>query len=261
VTDGTTSSDCATGGASTQVAFCIYNGSSWAYSNSGFVSLAGPNSFGTGGTLNLLNSTATNPFQLPSGSPSNLPLTFGGNVSFGLYGNSSTVICFGKGSANANAFCLNSAGNFKTLSAGMFSFVGSATDASASVDSSVCRQGAGVIEIGSGTGCGTTGKLQASGYISVGTKFTTNAGCSEVTTVGGGTAGKITTVGSTSCTTIVTLGDTATAPNGWMCNVHDITTSADYYNPHITSTATTATIVTGTIVAGDVLEFGCSTGY
>lgn len=102
----------------------------------------------------------------------------------------------------------------------------------------------------------------ATDYISAGTKFTTNAGCGESagTTTGGATAGKFTTAGSTSCTSIVTFGNTATAPNGWACYAHDLTTTGDYNNPRTSSNGTTLTIVTGTIVASDVIEFGC-VGY
>lgn len=139
----------------------------------------------------------------------------------------------------------------------------SSTATSLAKDTSVCRPAAGVVGIGSAANANdTTGKVKASGYISAGTKFTTNGGCGETsgTTTGGGTAGKFTTSGSSSCTSIVTFGDSATAPNGWACFAHDLTTSADYNNPRTSSTTTTLTIVTGTIVSGDVIEFGC-VGY
>lgn len=152
-------------------------------------------------------------------------------------------------------FNWNFDGEITEPSSGAYCFTSGAS-AKAGSDTCISRDSAGVMEVGS-TAADTTGKLKAAAFISVGTKFTTNAGCSEVTTVGGATAGKITTVGSTGCTTIVTMGNSATAPNGWACYAHDLTTSADYNNPHVSSTATTATIVTGTIVSGDVIEFGC----
>jgi hypothetical protein len=126
------------------------------------------------------------------------------------------------------------------------------------IDTAISRSAAGVIAVGvSNTAGSTTGKVKASGYMSVGTKFTTNNGCTDSATAGGATAGTF-TVGSTSCTEVITMGDSATAPNGWSCTVVDITTLADVTNPHqTTSNATTATIVTGTVVSGDKIQFSC----
>lgn len=127
-------------------------------------------------------------------------------------------------------------------------------------DLGISRSSAGVFAIGNSGAGDTTGRVKAAGYMSVGTKFTTNAGCGESagTIVGGATAGKITTAGSTSCTTIITFGNGASAPNGWDCSVTDLTTAADAHNPRLSaSNATTATIITGTIVASDVLSVSC----
>ncbi len=141
-------------------------------------------------------------------------------------------------------------------------WVASSTTATGTLDTTVSRDGAGVVDVGTAQG-NTTGKLQASAFISKGTKFTTNGGCGESsgTIVGGGTAGAITTAGSVSCTTIVTMGDSATAPNGWACNAVDLTTAIDALNPHQSATTTTtATFVTGAIVANDVIQVSCN-GY
>lgn len=107
-------------------------------------------------------------------------------------------------------------------------------------------------------GASGAGGLQAGYWKSTGTKYTQDTGCGTIaTSSGGATAGKFTTVGSTSCTTVITFGNSATATNGWACFAHDLTTSADFINPHTSSSTTTLTIVTGTIVSGDVIEFGC----
>lgn len=131
-------------------------------------------------------------------------------------------------------------------------------------DIGISRKSAGILSI-TGAGAGnhtvgdTTGSVAGSSFRSAGTKFTTNAGCGESagTIAGGASAGAITTAGSTSCTTIVTFGDTDTTVTRWACFAHDITTTADYANPRVSSNTTTATIVTGTIVAGDVIELAC----
>lgn len=131
-------------------------------------------------------------------------------------------------------------------------------------DTGISRPGvAGTLAFGAGTAGSSNARLEAGAYLIAGTKFATNAGCGESagTTTGGATAGKFTTAGSTSCTSIITMGSAIAAINGWSCWVHDATTSADYNNPHISSTSTTqVTIVSGTIVAADVLEWGC-VGY
>ncbi len=133
--------------------------------------------------------------------------------------------------------------------------------ATGSFDTGISRTAADYTAVGNGTAADTSGKVKAAGYMSVGTTFTTNAGCGEGALVGGATAGKITTAGSTSCTDIITMGNSATAPNGWQCSFTDLTTAGDAANPHETaSTATTVTWVSGTIVAADVVSFGC-VGY
>jgi hypothetical protein len=98
------------------------------------------------------------------------------------------------------------------------------------------------------------GNESTASYISTGTTFTTNAGCSETSLTGGATAGSF-VAGATSCTTTVTMGNSATAPNGWACSVWDLTTTANAFK----ETATTATSVTlsGTATANDKIVFGC----
>lgn len=201
--------------------------------------------------------SGTQGIQTIAGSSSQPGYTFTSGISnSGWFSGSASSACWI--STASTTSCQNSTG----LEVSNTSFLGWSVSATAtgtknlSLSDDNSTSGLGVLDIGSG-GSGTTGKIKASSYMSVGTKFTTNAGCSETTLVGGGSVGKFSTVGSTGCTTIVTMGDTATAPNGWACFAHDLTTSADYNNPRVSSNATTATIVTGTIVSGDVIEFGC----
>ena len=132
-------------------------------------------------------------------------------------------------------------------------------DAVVGCDTGDSRLAADVEGVGNGTPGDTSGKLKAAGYMSIGTTFTTNNGCTDAATAGGATAGTF-TVGAavTSCTEVITMGNSATAPNGWSCNALDLTTGADVTNPHQTATSTTtATIVTGTIVASDKIQFSC----
>jgi hypothetical protein len=192
--------------------------------------------------------------QVPVGVIGGAGLQFVGDTAgAGFYRNAATTYDITNGTVN---MILLSNSFVKLRSSEAFA-ISSTTDANGAADVCWDRSAAGVWRADTDSACSDgTARLKAAGYISVGTKFASNAGCSETTLLGGATAGSFHAV-STSCTVIITLGNTATAPNGWACYAHDLTTSADYNNPHVSSTTTTATIVTGTIVSGDVIEFGC----
>jgi hypothetical protein len=192
----------------------------------------------------------------PNGSPTAPTYSFSTFPTIGLYTNANLGPVLAN---NADIFGVNSSG---TLLLGFattcysWSSSGTSPFPNGNTDTRICRPSAGVVEIGT-TNANSNGVLEAASYISEGTKFTTNNGCTDSATAGGATAGTF-TVGSTSCTEVVTMGNSATAPNGWSCTVVDITTLADVTNPHqTTSNATTATFVTGTVVSGDKIQFSC----
>jgi hypothetical protein len=201
----------------------------------------------------------TNPVFLPAGTPTTGGIAFTGDaVGAGIYNPANSIYGLKNGT---NEFMRLLAAGIKGVSGGCYGMTASSTSSTGAYDTGMGRSAAGVFNFNTDTGCSNgQGKLKAAAYISTGTTFTGNAGCSETTLVGGAAAGKFTAV-STSCTVILTLGNSATAPNGWSCWAHDLTTAADYNNPRISaSSATTVTIVTGTIVSSDVIEFGC-VGY
>jgi len=121
-------------------------------------------------------------------------------------------------------------------------------------DVSVSRLASGVVGFGNGTLGSTNAVLKDAAQISVGTTFTSSAGCTETTLTGGATAGSF-LAGATACTTTITMGNTATSPNGWACSVWDVTTTTD----SLKETASTATTVTfsGTVVLSDKVIFSC----
>lgn len=92
-------------------------------------------------------------------------------------------------------------------------------------------------------------------FIDAGTTFTSSGACSETSLTGGATTGSF-VAGATSCTTVITTG--LTAPNGWACNVHDLTTPADSVKQ--TASSTTTATFSGTVVLSDVIQFHCD-GY
>jgi hypothetical protein len=96
------------------------------------------------------------------------------------------------------------------------------------------------------------------GTLVEGTKFTSNAGCSETALVGGATAGSFTSGTTGTCTVTITMGGSATAPNGWACFANDLTTPSDTIKQ--TATSTTTATLSGTTVSGDAINFSC-TGF
>jgi hypothetical protein len=130
---------------------------------------------------------------------------------------------------------------------------GSGTPSTA-VDTTLCRNAAGIVEIGSGTSCNTVGSLILGGVISEGTAFSAS-GCSNSTHTGGSTAGSFHSGTSGTCTVTVTMGNSLTAPNGWACSVWDTTTTTDIITE--TTFTTTTAVFSGTTVSGDVIIFAC----
>jgi hypothetical protein len=124
-------------------------------------------------------------------------------------------------------------------------------------DTFMSRCASNVFCFGTATNGNNTGTLKAASYMSVGTTFTSNAGCSETSLAGGATAGKYVSGTTGTCTVIITMGNSATAPNGWACSVSDETTAN--LMRETASTTTTATF-SGTAVTSDVIVFGCM-GY
>lgn len=124
----------------------------------------------------------------------------------------------------------------------------------------ISSNAAGVVDLGNGSNGDTTAVLKSAAVMSAGTTFTAS-GCANSTLVGGASAGKYTSVTAGSCTVTITMGNSATAPTGWACDAHDLTTVADANNVTMgTSTTTTANLVEGTVAANDVISFKC-TGY
>lgn len=214
-----------------------------------------PNGGGGGGGL---PGSGTNPFvatstlQLPLGSVSAPAVGNGTSTNSGFYFNSvGTPAVTSTGVEIAQ---------FDTSNGGLL--IGSTNLAMGSSlattqDVFLSRQAAHVAQLG-GTSGTSTAALKLAGVMSVGTTFTSNAGCGDTTLTGGATAGKYTSVTAGTCTTIITMGNSATAPNGWSCVATDLTTAGDAGNIHQTATAAaTASFTEGTVAANDVIAFHC----
>jgi hypothetical protein len=88
-----------------------------------------------------------------------------------------------------------------------------------------------------------------SGQVASGTPFVVTSGCGTTGAVTGGQMTGNFTAGQVSCIPIITPG--FTAPNGFDCQAHDLTTPADSIRES-SYTATTCTL-TGTVVNADVI--------
>jgi hypothetical protein len=89
-----------------------------------------------------------------------------------------------------------------------------------------------------------------------------SGGTCAVTTpaVGGPIAGDITVTGACATTNTITITFLTTAPNHWVCDIHDVTTAANGNNAVQIATGestTTAVFQTNTITANDHLRFKC----
>lgn len=106
----------------------------------------------------------------------------------------------------------------------------------------------------------TSAEVDATGFISKGTKFTTS-GCSVSSTTGGAVAGTF-TIGANSCTVVVTMNGATglTAPNGWSCEVDDTSALTVLISQSASTTATASFPVPVTAGATDVFKFFCM-GY
>lgn len=211
------------------------------------------------GTLNLApNGTGTVAFG--NGTATNPMLTFAASASFGFYSASATNIGLGIGAAH-DSHNFTTGGITRAISGGVFAFSSSSNDATTAADTGFSRSAADVVAFGNGTAGDTSARIKAAGFISVGTKFTSNSGCTEGTLVGGATAGTF-VLGANSCSVVITMGNTATSPNGWSCFLNDQTTVVlSSALRQTSSNTTTATFAIGsTPQVSDVINFGC-TGY
>lgn len=216
-------------------------------------SLTGVTSDGT--TLAFSGTTIQTP---QSGCAVAQALKFGSTATVGMdQAGTTSQIGMSDGTLCRFAFVIAAAPSLRVAGAGLIGWTNTAGDAEQTIDTVLSRNSAGHVQAGTSTS-NSNGAFDAAGFFSKGTTFTSNAGCSETTLVGGATSGKLTAGATTSCTVIITMGNSMTAPNGWACHMTDLTTAADANNPHQSaSTTTTATFITGTIVASDVLQFGC----
>jgi hypothetical protein len=140
--------------------------------------------------------------------------------------------------------------------AGIFGFSGNVSASGA--DTSISRNGWGIIGFGSGgTSNDTTGKITAAGII-IGGGLYGISGCSTSGHNGGATGGYYTSGTNGTCTVTITMGNSAAGNAGWNCFATDRTTNTNVISE--TSTTTTTVTLSGTTATGDVIGFSC-TGY
>lgn len=209
-----------------------------------------PGSYGGG--------AVTNPVLAPDGTAALPAYGFSSTAGLGWYRSGNTIVASSQSFNTFKTFSVTSAAFNITGANGALGW-SSANDISGNMDTSLCRAAAGVVEAGSGAACATSGAFKGAAYMSVGTTFTSNAGCTEGTLVGGATAGKFTVGQNTACTIVITMGNAATSPNGWACTAYDQTAVPAVAIRQTASNATTASFLM-TVAISDVITFNC-TGY
>lgn len=205
----------------------------------------------------LASPTFTGIVTVPAGAAGAAGFVWAGDTAgAGLYRPSASVYAFTGGT---NEFWRITPTSFRMDNAAAFGFTSSSNSSVGAADTAISRSAADVMACGNGTVGDTSCQFKAAAYMSVGTKFTSNAGCTESTTVGGATAGKFTVGQGTACTIIITMGNTATAPNGWTCTAYDQTAVPAIAIRQTASTTTTCSLLM-TVATNDVITFS-AVGY
>lgn len=202
--------------------------------------------------------TASNVLAGPDGAVTTPTYGFSARGSQGIWASTTNLVItapaglFFQAQGTSTSVAINGANTMGMSSTGVFGM--SSAAATAAPDTAISRTAAGVMAVGNGTAADTSGKFRAAGYISQGTTFTTNAGCTDTILTGGATVGKFTNGAVGSCTDIITLGSSASATNGWAGTVTDQTTSTAACRI-TSSTGTAVTIGCTGMVAADIVSF------
>lgn len=196
-------------------------------------------------------------FVGPTSAVANIVLDYGlyysGTINLGY--NGSAHVCF------TGAWCVNK-GNaaFEGAAGNIFGWISSGSvPVAGSIDTTLCRQAAGVVEVGSSTGCAKNGTMQlASLQASGGTAPTLTTGtCAGSAWTGGATVGHLTTAtGCTAGQTIIISGLPASA-NGYVCHLQNRTTPASTFTQTGDSTTSATLTEAGTGANSDVLYADC----
>lgn len=153
------------------------------------------------------------------------------------------------GGATANQTSINSV------------YLGAGTEAKA--DGDVNEGVYGYNAVGNGSNTNTFGNSSTVGNyfygarIMLGSVPTPTGTCAINNQVGGNTAGSFKANGACAAGTVI-LTFAATAPNGYVCSAHDMTTPADAMNQ--TAYSTTSCTLTGTMASADQVTFS-ATGF
>jgi hypothetical protein len=153
-------------------------------------------------------------------------------------------------------------GIYQTTGA-FYGWTGSATNANTSPDTLICRQGAGVVEIASGSSCSNSGSLQlatltASGAISSGSHFTATSAAPSISscgtgspTVSGGDNFGTVVAGTVATSCVINFGTT------WGAAPRCMASSGTAIASLTVNATTTQLTITGTALGGDTINWVC----
>src|SRR5882724_1677049 len=224
---------------------------------SGTATLVAPSVAGTTGNPIVIS----NAIQLPDGTQA-LPSDRLTTQAFGrYYGSTVTAGAWVYGTTSTDMFALSTTGTAQLgmNSAGVLTWGSSTTvlnAATMNADTALCKNAPGVVSVGNGASCNTNGRLKAAAYISVGTPFTSSAGCTDSALTGGASVGKFTNGATGTCSTTITINNTGTSPNGWTGPVTNQTQTPAVSTCRVSSSTTTTAVLSCTgVVVNDTISF------
>jgi hypothetical protein len=218
----------------------------------------------TGLSVGTFTGSGTNAYGIyvnaPTGASNNLAMQLnnsGGTAEFRVdnQGNTNTSTSVGVGNFVTPAVGLNNAVAAIQIASPNAVTWSSTTASNGTKDTTLCRSSAGVLEVGSSTGCANSGSLALAVVIAGGTQSI--SGCSLTGGVGGASAGSFASGATGTCTVTITPG--ITASHGFVCGAKDITTTADTLVQ--TAYTTTTCTVAGTTVSGDTIVYNVDKAF
>jgi hypothetical protein len=194
----------------------------------------------------------------PAGATATPSYAFTGDATSGIWQRASGKLDF---SANSGVdFEMTTATTGFLYGAASATYAWTSNAISNGLDTGLSRTAGAVIAAGNGSQGDTSGKFKAAGYMSVGTTFTSNGGCTESALTGGATAGSFTVGQNTACTIVITMGNSATAPHGWTCTAYD-ETGVPAVAIRQTGHAATSCSLLMTVATNDVIVFSATLGW
>lgn len=180
---------------------------------------------------------------LQPGSATVAPLLYGSTAAVWWYNCNTLQICFGNGGASPSTTILT--GTIEMGSGGAYKWSSTAAS-NGSADTTICRQGTGVVEIGSGAACATSGSIIAQAYLTAANCANSGGTCAAASSgsVSIAAAATTVTVATTAVTANSVIGVTEDSSLGTKLGVTCNTTTGRTYSVSARTAGTSFVITT-----------------